>query len=39
MKVRFLFLLPLVTAVSCSPRMYSAQNSVPDEQPDGGSYT
>ena len=39
MKVRFLFLLPLVAAVSCSPRMYSAQNSVPDEQPDGGSYT
>ena len=40
MKTRKLFLLSLAAgavAVSCSPRMFSSR--VPDEQPDGGSYT
>ena len=42
MKTRLISLFTLAAAVvatSCGPRMYSSLNSVPDEQPDGGSYT
>ena len=42
MKTRLISLFTLasvVVATSCGPRMYSALNSVPEEQPDGGSYT
>jgi len=42
MKIRFFSFFTLasvVVAMSCGPRMYSSLNSVPDEQPDGGSYT
>ena len=42
MKTRFFSFFTLasvVVATSCGPRMYSSLNSVPDEQPDGGSYT
>ena len=42
MKTRLISLFTLasvVVATSCGPRMYSSLNSVPDEQPDGGSYT
>jgi len=42
MKTRLISLLTLASVVvvtSCGPRMYSSLNSVPDEQPDGGSYT
>lgn len=34
-----LLLASLVTAVSCSPKYYANRNRVPDEMPDGGSYT
>ena len=42
MKTRLISLFTLASVVvvtSCGPRMYSSLNSVPDEQPDGGSYT
>lgn len=42
MKTKCLPLLLLtasVVAVSCSPKMYSTRNRVPDDQPDGGTYT
>lgn len=42
MKTRLISLFTLAAAVvatSCGPRMYTSLNSVPDEQPDGGSYT
>ena len=42
MKTRLISLFTLasvVVATSCGPRMYSSLNSVPEEQPDGGSYT
>ena len=41
MKNRFssLLLATLLVAVSCSPRYYANRNRVPDELPDGGSYT
>ena len=42
MKTRLISLFTLAAAVvatSCGPRMYSSLNSVPEEQPDGGSYT
>ena len=41
MKTRFLPLLlaSLVAMVSCSPKYYANRNRVPDEMPDGGSYT
>ena len=42
MKTRSLSLLllaSLVTAFSCSPKYYANRNRVPDEMPDGGSYT
>ena len=42
MKTRFLSLLLLaatLTIVSCSPKYYANRNRVPDELPDGGSYT
>ena len=42
MKTRFLSLLLLaatLATVSCSPKYYANRNRVPDELPDGGSYT
>lgn len=42
MKTRFLSLLLLaatLATVSCSPKYYANRNRVPDEMPDGGSYT
>ena len=39
MKTKFLFIAALALAVSCSPRLQTAKNTVPHEQPDGGSYT
>ena len=42
MKTRFLCWMPVavaLAAVSCSPKVYSSRNGVPDEQPDGGGYT
>ncbi|MBQ6177753.1 MAG: hypothetical protein IJK29_11190 [Bacteroidales bacterium] len=41
MKSRFLplLLVSLVATVSCSPKYYANRNRVPDEMPDGGSYT
>ena len=42
MKTRTLSLLllaGLMAAVSCSPKYYANRNRVPDEMPDGGSYT
>ena len=32
-------LAAMTLVVACGPRMYSSLNTVPDEQPDGGSYT
>ena len=37
MKKKLLPILAALTVVACSPRVYS--NRVPDEQPDGGTYT
>ena len=42
MKTRSLSLLLLAAAMttfSCSPKYYASRNRVPDEMPDGGSYT
>ena len=42
MKTRILPILLLtatLSAVSCSPKYYANRNRVPDEMPDGGSYT